>query len=529
MPNASVSKFGAWFACAVLALAVSVATLLALPASAFASHEKTYSVELTSCYGETQIDTAVAQSKAAFDSSECAIIVGSKGWSDALAASGLAGALKCPILYSYVDELPDATLAELERLDVSEVLILGGAAVVSADVEADLGSSFAVTRLAGYDNYETQMKIFEYGKANNLWSKDLLFVTSGRSFYDALSVAPVAYAHKAPIFLVDSSLDFSQNQKRMLLEAAELGYGKTSIVVGGVKAVSEKAEGYMLFVSALAGGSDGGCLRLAGNSMYDTNVVVANWAVGEAGMKWDGAAFASGTLPYDALAGAVLQGENRSLIMLVGSAPSVTVDAVARKAGSIDSCVVFGGEGIIKSNMRKYITYSLGFGYGLPSGATVLANGSYAWVDSTGVYRVDSEYYASWIAKANKYTSSTDWLILVDTAQNRTVIFKKASNSWMVHKYLTCTTGAWNSPTVKGVFTVGSRGLAFGSGYTCWYWTQFCGNYLFHSVLYNPGSMTSIQDGRLGINASHGCVRLDINDAKWIYDNIPWGTRVVVY
>lgn len=263
--------------------------------------------------------------------------------------------------------------------------------------------------------------------------------------------------------------------------------------------------------------------------MYDTNVVVTDWAVREAGMKWDGVAFASGTLPYDALAGAVLQGEKRSLIMLVGNVPSVTVDAVARKAGSIDSCAIFGGEGIIEPNMRKYISYSLGFGYGLPLGSTVLVDGSYVWVDSSGIYRVDREYYASWIAKANKYTSDTDWLILVDTAQNRTVVFEKGNGSWIAHKYLTCATGAWNSPTVKGIFAVGSRGLAFGNGYTCWYWTQFCGNYLFHSVLYDPGSMTSIQDGRLGINASHGCVRLDINDAKWIYDNIPSGTRVVVY
>ena len=94
---------------------------------------------------------------------------------------------------------------------------------------------------------------------------------------------------------------------------------------------------------------------------------------------------------------------------------------------------------------------------------------------------------------------------------------------------MTCTSGAWNTPTVKGQFVVGSRGKSFGHGYTCWYWTQFYGNYLFHSVLYNPGSMTSVQDGRLGINASHGCVRLALDNAKWIYDTIPSGTRVVVW
>ncbi|MCD8365775.1 MAG: L,D-transpeptidase family protein, partial [Clostridiales bacterium] len=65
--------------------------------------------------------------------------------------------------------------------------------------------------------------------------------------------------------------------------------------------------------------------------------------------------------------------------------------------------------------------------------------------------------------------------------------------------------------------------------YTCWYYTQFYGNYLFHSVLYYPGSMTRVKDGRLGMNLSHGCVRLSMTNAKWIYDNIPIGTKVYVY
>ena len=36
-------------------------------------------------------------------------------------------------------------------------------------------------------------------------------------------------------------------------------------------------------------------------------------------------------------------------------------------------------------------------------------------------------------------------------------------------------------------------------------------------------------DGRLGMNISAGCVRMQIDQAKWIYDNIPRGTKVVVY
>ena len=40
-------------------------------------------------------------------------------------------------------------------------------------------------------------------------------------------------------------------------------------------------------------------------------------------------------------------------------------------------------------------------------------------------------------------------------------------------------------------------------------------------------SMTSIQDGRLGINASHGCVRLKLQNAKWIYEHVKKGSTII--
>ena len=131
--------------------------------------------------------------------------------------------------------------------------------------------------------------------------------------------------------------------------------------------------------------------------------------------------------------------------------------------------------------------------------------------------------------KAQNYYSNTNYIILVNSRTHKVGVFRGSSYNWEPVWYWDCTTGAPGSPTVKGTFTVGSRGKSFGSGYTCWYWTQFYGNYLFHSVLYQPGSMSHIQDGRLGISASHGCVRLDIECARWIYNNIPRGTRVVSY
>lgn len=133
------------------------------------------------------------------------------------------------------------------------------------------------------------------------------------------------------------------------------------------------------------------------------------------------------------------------------------------------------------------------------------------------------------LAKAQNCSSSTRWLILVNTDKCKVGIYSGSKEQgWVCEKYWDCSPGAWETPTVKGVFTVQSKGYVFGSGYSCYYYTQFYGNYLFHSVLYYQGTR-SVMDGRLGQHLSHGCVRLHINNAKWIYDNIPRGTRVLSY
>jgi lipoprotein-anchoring transpeptidase ErfK/SrfK len=82
---------------------------------------------------------------------------------------------------------------------------------------------------------------------------------------------------------------------------------------------------------------------------------------------------------------------------------------------------------------------------------------------------------------------------------------------------------------VRGVFSLGAKGYSFsGDGHTCYWYSQIYGDYLFHSILYHEGTF-DVLDGRLGMNLSLGCVRLHIDNAKWIYDEVPYGTTVVTY
>ena len=130
--------------------------------------------------------------------------------------------------------------------------------------------------------------------------------------------------------------------------------------------------------------------------------------------------------------------------------------------------------------------------------------------------------------KAAGYSSSTSYLLMVDRAAHKVGVFRGSKGNWTNIYFWDCTNGAPSTPTVSGVFTVGIKGYYFDSGASrCFWYTQFYGNYLFHTVLCNKDG--SIRDGRLGMALSHGCVRLSIANAKWIYDNIPRGTTVVVY
>lgn len=90
---------------------------------------------------------------------------------------------------------------------------------------------------------------------------------------------------------------------------------------------------------------------------------------------------------------------------------------------------------------------------------------------------------------------------------------------------ITCSTGTAANPTPLGDF-VCRRAARWGElmgpvyGQYC---SQISGNVLFHSAWYSTaGNIYSIsvsEYNRLGTNASHGCVRLTVRDAMWIYNN----------
>ncbi len=126
------------------------------------------------------------------------------------------------------------------------------------------------------------------------------------------------------------------------------------------------------------------------------------------------------------------------------------------------------------------------------------------------------------------YSSKTDYLIWINRYTQRVIIFTGSKGEWKVYKTFLCSSGANNTPTPQGVYEIEAH---YGTWYFDYYMvytaTGFYGDTAFHSTLYNFDG--SLYDGRLGIPLSHGCIRMRDEDAKFIYDNMPFGTAVVVW
>lgn len=127
-------------------------------------------------------------------------------------------------------------------------------------------------------------------------------------------------------------------------------------------------------------------------------------------------------------------------------------------------------------------------------------------------------------------TSKTNYLLYVNLNNQKTYVYRGEKNQWSLVKTLTCSTGTKGSETPSGVFEVEAKGDWF---YSTEYneggknWIQFKDNYLFHSLPYDKDK-TTILDKTLGKPASHGCIRLGLEDSKWLYSIITKGTKVII-
>ncbi len=127
--------------------------------------------------------------------------------------------------------------------------------------------------------------------------------------------------------------------------------------------------------------------------------------------------------------------------------------------------------------------------------------------------------------------AASKYKIKINKLKNTVTVYEKSGGSYEPYKAFVCSVG---HATPVGSFRIYQkhRWRALVQSTYGQYCSRFVGSILFHSVCYHradPASLFNEEFNKLGTTASHGCIRLTVQDAKWIYDNCPMGTPVIVY
>ena len=136
-----------------------------------------------------------------------------------------------------------------------------------------------------------------------------------------------------------------------------------------------------------------------------------------------------------------------------------------------------------------------------------------------------------------KPTPKPTYFIIVDVNnQIVTVWGLDEENEYRVPiRYMLCSSGNKSTPTPVGRHVLNGRKSrwCFFPKWGDWarYWTRINAQVAFHSPIHREADASTLKENtykRLGNRASHGCVRLSNEDAKWIFDNVGAGTTVWV-
>lgn len=219
-------------------------------------------------------------------------------FADGLSASGLAGAVKAPILLVHKDSIPNETQL---RIDIAKkIYIIGSTGSISANLENKLRDEnmggFNVKRIGGKNRFETSSNI---GKEilNIKGSIGKVFVANGYAGEaDAMSVSAVAARDGEPIILTNG---------KTLTDASAGVVEQTK----NIYAIGGRGNLQTSLVTSL------GATRISGANRYGTNTAVINEFYKEKPTRYY---LSDGYKLVDALTGGPLAGRNISPIVLVG-------------------------------------------------------------------------------------------------------------------------------------------------------------------------------------------------------------------
>lgn len=244
--------------------------------------------------GPGRVETSIEISRFENTKSKTVILADARNYPDALAASNLTGGRYSVILVQ--NQLTQAIINEIVRLEAQDLIILGGTNSISEDIErglANIGGIKNISRIAGENRYDTCQKIFNHAK------KKSLILASGEKFPDALATSSIL--DQAGLLLTKSGQLPSEVQA-----AIEALNHDSFLIVGGENSVQED------LASAIANQFQyASHTRISGNNRYETSAKIGDRLVSSTVI------LASGENFPDALAASTLAQKIEVPILLV--------------------------------------------------------------------------------------------------------------------------------------------------------------------------------------------------------------------
>lgn len=282
----------------------------------------------------------------------CSTVIIARGdnFPDALAAAGLAGVTDGQVLLTDTGYLMDETRVEIERLGATKAYVIGDENSITTRTFNEIRSiAGSAERIGGESRLDTAFKIYQAGGSG--WGPTAI-VATGKKAADSLSVSPIAYALKAPIFLADDSGALSD----ATLNAISQGGFTNAIVLGDQYSVSDATFDA---VKAATGSAE----RIGGTDRYATSQRTAEWALGN-NFTCDASSLTAGRdgKYADALVASSLGGKATSLLLLVddGEAGSVCVtNVLAPNKAQVQTAYLLGDEYTVSDAMSAAIEGAL--------------------------------------------------------------------------------------------------------------------------------------------------------------------------
>ncbi len=151
--------------------------------------------------GPNRYATAAAISEFGFPAGANTVILATgHSFADALAGGPAAAEFNGVVLLTHPTTLSPETLAEIERLDPDEIIILGGPSAVSVEIEDFLSEMASTTRVYGSNRYATTAAISAYSFAPGIGE---LYIAVGTNFPDALAGGAAAGHAGSPMLIVE--------------------------------------------------------------------------------------------------------------------------------------------------------------------------------------------------------------------------------------------------------------------------------------------------------------------------------------